>query len=75
MEPLKIGVIGTGNISQFHLGAYQKNPRVQLYAVCDLNPDRARKAAETFGVAPERVYTDMNEMLALKEIDAVSVCT
>ena len=75
MRPLRIGVIGTGSISHFHMGAYQKNPRVQLYAVCDLNLERAQKAAEKYGVPEERVFTDMAEMLKLEEIDAVSVCT
>lgn len=70
---IKIGVIGVGNISHEHIQAYQKNPNVELYAFCDINETRLNMMGEKYGVT--RLYTDMNEMLALAEIDAVSVCT
>lgn len=73
MEKLKVGVIGTGSISNEHIQAYLKNPRVELYAFCDINQEQLTMMAEKYGVT--RTYTDMNEMLALKELDAVSVCT
>lgn len=70
---IRIGIIGTGSISSLHLDAYSKNPDVELYAFCDINEERVKTAAKKYGVT--RVFTDMNEMLKLKEIDAVSVCT
>lgn len=72
-KKIKIGVIGTGSISNVHLSSYQKNPNVEIYALCDINEDRVKAAAEKYGV--KRIYTDMHEMLKLEEIDAVSVCT
>ena len=73
MDKIRIGVIGTGGISREHLKAYQKNPHVEIYALCDINPEvLARRAAE-FGV--ERTFTNCEDMLKLPEIDAVSVCT
>lgn len=73
MEKLKIGVIGVGSISNEHINAYLKNPDVELYAFCDIRESQLKLMAEKYGVT--RTYTDMNEMLALKELDAVSVCT
>lgn len=74
MEKLKIGIIGTGNISHAHLQAYQKNPGVELYALCDINEGRVKSAGEKYGVT--RLYTDKDAMLReLPELDAVSVCT
>lgn len=73
MGKLKIGVIGAGSISQFHLGGYKAHPDTEIYAVCDLNEERARKKAEEFGAA--KVFTDYRDLLALPEIDAVSICT
>ncbi len=73
MEKLKVAVIGTGGISASHLNGYEKNPNVEIYALCDLKEERVKRAAERYGVT--RVYTDMHEMLKLSEIDAVSVCT
>lgn len=73
MKPVQIGVIGTGSISSLHLDAYKNNPNAIIYAVCDLNEERARAAAEKYGA--EKVYTDYHELLADSGIDAVSICT
>ena len=42
-QKLKIGIIGTGNISESHISAYQKNPDVELYAFCDIREDRLQE--------------------------------
>lgn len=73
MDMIKIGVIGTGSISGMHLSAYQNNPQTTIYAVCDLNEERARAVATEYNV--KNVYTDYRELLANSEIDAVSICT
>lgn len=70
---LKIGVIGVGNIAASHIEAYLKNPEVELYAFCDIHEDRLRYMGEKYGIT--RLYTDRKDMLALSELDAVSVCT
>ena len=70
---IKIGLIGTGSISNEHINAYLKNPDVELYAFCDINEDIVKTMGEKYGIT--KTFTDMNEMLKLKEIDAVSVCT
>lgn len=73
MKKLKIGVVGVGNIALAHIQAYQKNDRVELYAFCDVDETRLKARAEEFGVA--HTFVDLDEMLALPELDAVSVCT
>lgn len=73
MESINVGVIGTGSISAMHLQSYQKHANANLLAVCDLNEDRARLAAEKYGAA--KVFTDYRELLADPEINAVSICT
>ncbi|MGO4542281.1 Gfo/Idh/MocA family protein [Paenibacillus sp. 2TAB19] len=73
MKAVKIGVIGTGSISSCHLQSYQNNPNAELYAVCDLNEERAQKAADKYGAS--KVYTDYRELLADPAIEAVSICT
>ncbi len=72
-KKIKIGVIGSGNISREHLKAYAANPNVEIYALCDINEDTLKRRGAEFGV--ERLYTDVYEMVKLEEIDAVSVCT
>lgn len=70
---IKIGIIGTGSISNEHINSYLKNPNVELYAFCDINEEHLNTMAEKYEVT--KTFTDINEMLSLKEIDAVSVCT
>lgn len=73
MSKLKIAVIGAGSISDFHLQAYDSNPEVEIYALCDLNEARAQEAAKKYNAT--HVFTDYKELLALPEIHSVSICT
>lgn len=74
MEKIKVAIIGTGGISKEHIRGYLNNPKVELYAFCDINEVQLNKMGDAYGV--ERRYTDMHEMFrALPELDAVSVCT
>ncbi|MCC3376186.1 Gfo/Idh/MocA family protein [Cohnella sp. REN36] len=72
-EKLKVGVIGTGSISQAHLDAYKQNPAVDLVAICDQVKERAEEVARKYGAS--RVYTDYRELLADPDVQAVSICT
>lgn len=72
-KKIKIGVIGTGSISKEHIESYLKHPDVELYALCDIDPERLTAAAGKYGVS--RAFTEAEEMLKLPELDAVSVCT
>lgn len=72
-EKVKIGIIGTGSISNLHMAAYRKLPDAEVVACCDLNEERAKKYAEKYGIP--HVFTDYRELLKMKEIDAVSVTT
>ena len=73
-EPMKVGLVGTGGISNRHMNAYLAHPeRVHLVAVCDIVESRAQEYAEKVGV--ETVYLDYEEMLRKADIDAVDICT
>jgi predicted dehydrogenase len=73
MKKLKIAVIGVGSISDGHLRSYQNHPDVELYAVCDINEERAKSKGEKYGAA--KIYFNYRDALADKDIDAVSICT
>lgn len=76
MKKLKAAIIGTGGISGVHISGYLAQPeKVELYALCDIDYEKALKVAEKHNVPKERVFTDYNDMLKDKEIDIVSVCT
>ena len=72
--PLKVGLVGTGGISNRHLTAYLEHPdRVQLKAVCDIDEPRAQEYAKKAGI--DAVYTDFDKMLREADIEAVDNCT
>ncbi len=74
MEKLRVAIIGTGGISNAHIGGYQAIPeKCEVVAVCDLDEEKVKRYAEINKVPA--YYTDYNEMLAKEKIDAVSVCT
>lgn len=70
---LHIGMIGTGSISDLHLRYYAQNEQAVIYAICDLNEQRAAAAAQKYEA--QSVYTDYVEMLKDPHVDAVSICT
>ncbi len=72
-KKLKIGIIGVGGISESHIVGYRTDPDVELYAFCDINEARLQHMGEKYGVT--RLFTKKEDLLALPEIDAVSVCT
>lgn len=72
-QMLHIGMIGTGSISDLHMRCYAKNEDAVIYAICDLNEERAKAAAQKYDA--QSVYTDYREMLEDPHVDAVSICT
>jgi len=71
---LKVGIIGTGGISNSHVRGYQGNADLaEIVAVADIVEDRAREAAARWGVSKH--FTDYRKILDMPEVDVVSVCT
>lgn len=70
---LKVGVIGGGSISEFHIRPYAANQNVELIALCDQNKERLARVGETYDVP--NLYSNYEELLNNQKIDAVSICT
>ena len=65
----RIGLIGAGGISEYHLRAYQK-AGWEVAAICDRTLAKAAARAREF--CPEaRVTSDYRELLALPDIDVI----
>ena len=73
MERVRLGVLGAGNIAELNVAGYLTHPDCDVLAVCDLDADVAKEAAERWG-AP-RVYTDPEHLFADPDIDALEVLT
>ncbi len=72
-DTVRMGVIGCGGRGQYVMSTFQKNPSVNVAAVCDVygvRLDQARtKAPGSQG------FTDHRKLLEMKELDAVLIAT
>ena len=70
---IKVAIVGAGNIAQTaHLPAYKKRNDVDLVGIADLNLERAKAAAEKFGI--KAAFSSIDDMLANVDCDYVDIC-
>ncbi len=76
MEKVRFGIIGCGNISQKHIGNFEKGEikNGEVTAICDINPAKMESTKEKFG-DKFATFTDAKEMMASGKVDAVIICT
>ncbi|MSR65102.1 MAG: Gfo/Idh/MocA family oxidoreductase [Verrucomicrobiae bacterium] len=68
---LRFGVIGAGAIGLHHMDAIKKCERAELVAIAESSPQRRKEAMERFHVSDG--YGDYKNLLARKDIDAISI--
>ena len=67
----KIGIIGAGGMLRYHAAGFRL-AGAEIVALCDVNQDAARKAADREGITT--VFGDVGKMLKeCPALDAVSV--
>src|ERR1700712_1176601 len=70
-DSLGVGVIGLGEIGQFHLRGYARASGARPVAVADLSSALVSSASTTYGT---RGFGDYHELLADPEVRIVSIC-
>lgn len=74
MEPLRVGVVGCGQIAQImHLPFLAELPQFQVTTICDLSPMVVESVGDRFGV-PDR-FTNFTDLVRREDVDAVAVLT
>ncbi|MBU1975633.1 MAG: Gfo/Idh/MocA family oxidoreductase [Nanoarchaeota archaeon] len=68
----KVALVGCGRISSKHFNAIKQIPELKLIAVCDINKEKAEKAAKEQGCT---AFTDYENMLDTAKPNVVSICT
>lgn len=72
---MKYALIGCGRIAKHHINAAKKNG-LEIVALCDLNPDKAMKYKEEYGLNESvDVYTDYKIMMKHHDIELISIVT
>jgi predicted dehydrogenase len=72
LKPIRIGVIGVGQMGKRHIERYSEIEGVEVAAVAARNEVELKKVASMFNI-PD-IYTNFEEMLKRDDIDAVDVC-
>jgi predicted dehydrogenase len=70
---LRVGLIGCGFFAENHLAAWASMDDVVLAAVCDIDLEKARAAAERYKAGA--FYGDATEMFAREQLDFVDIAT
>ncbi|MCY3958985.1 MAG: Gfo/Idh/MocA family oxidoreductase [Chloroflexi bacterium] len=73
MTTYRVGFLGVGPRGLSQARAYMLHPRVEVAALCDVDPERLGAAAAEFGV--ERTYDDYRAMLDQENLDIVNIPT
>ncbi|HEV2124848.1 MAG TPA: Gfo/Idh/MocA family oxidoreductase, partial [Chloroflexota bacterium] len=70
MSKTRVAFVGAGALAnRYHYPSVTSLPDVEVAAIAELNPERARTTAEKFGI--ERTYSDYRRML--EEVDPQAV--
>lgn len=75
MSDMKAAIVGSGLIAtKKHIPAFQRlNSEADLVALCDVDPESAREAANRFNIPA--AYQDLGELLREEDPDLIDICT
>src|SRR5258705_395253 len=74
---VRVAVVGLNGRGKNHLASLRKVPGVRIAAICDVDTAVLEKTAAELakeGITPEK-FTDVRELLASKNIDAITIAT
>ena len=75
MANLGFAIVGCGMISRFHVKALAELPGTRIAALVSRNPANAEKLLQETGTPVCPIFTNIDEMLARKDVDVVVICT
>ena len=68
----QVCIVGYGAIGPVHAAALENVANANLYALCDIDPDKRKRCTEKYSVVE---YADFDKMLEDNNIDTVHICT
>lgn len=72
---LRVGIIGTGVISNLNILGYLSSEKTEIVAVADKNKKNANEKLERWGLRTIKIYEDFKEMVDQENLDIVEILT
>src|SRR4051794_37955195 len=73
-DGLRVAVLGAGNWARHaHIPGWQRDPRSEVVAICDIDRKRAEGHAEEFGI--REATDDWQSLVGRSDIDVVDIVT
>ena len=74
---LRVGSIGLGGISHaVHIPGILACPdKLQLTALCDIDPERLKERAEEYGIPEDHCFTDYRDLILCPDVDVIDIST
>lgn len=73
-KTIRVGIIGSGGIARAHAAAYKTMENVEIVAVADIVPGKAKEFVEKEQLTAAKPFEDHRRLLEL-DLDGVSICT
>jgi UDP-N-acetyl-2-amino-2-deoxyglucuronate dehydrogenase len=70
-KKVQVAIVGCGRIAEHHCRAIQKNPNLELAAVCDIDLNKATKVGSEFGVPFFESYRLMLDTISTINVVAI----
>jgi predicted dehydrogenase len=70
---MNIGLIGCGRVARLHMCTYKHIKGANIIAVSDIDLRRAKTFAQMYGI--KKAFKDYYELLEIKNLDYVDICT
>ncbi len=82
MKEIRVGIIGTGMISNRHIWTYRNIEKyadilgfkATVAAICDIDGQRVNEWGDMYGIPEKDRYTDFRELLKRDDLDTIDVC-
>ncbi|MDP6707234.1 MAG: Gfo/Idh/MocA family oxidoreductase [Alphaproteobacteria bacterium] len=72
-NPIGVGFIGTGRISDLHAIEYLQSTEARIVALADAEPERARERAAAWRLGEVPVFADYRALLERSDVDMVEI--
>ena len=74
-QKVRVGFVGAGGIAGFHIKYLKPIDGVEVVALADPVDGLCDKQIATYELDGAKTFTDYKQMLKMKDLDAVSICT